>query len=572
MTSPATEVSVAYFTMEAALEPSMPTYSGGLGILSGDTLRASADVAVPQVAVTLLYRQGFFEQHLDASGHQSESPQAWQPEDFLNRCDARVSIEIEGRSVVLTAWLYRVQGVTGHQVPVYLLDADLPENDPADRALTGQLYGGDRRYRLRQEAVLGLGGFAMLRALGYTGLRTFHMNEGHCSFLTLALLAEVSGNGEGIDASPEAIEEVRKHCVFTTHTPVPAGHDWFDMGTVYEVLGPRYAGAIERVPAITEGSLNMTHLGMFFARYTNAVARKHRETARGMHPNHHIESITNGVHAATWVSDPMSMLFDREIPQWRYDNHSLRQALLIPVERVVEAHAHAKRDLLLEVERRNQVHLDPTVLTIGFARRAATYKRADLVFSDIDRLGAIAREGWPLQFVFAGKAHPSDEAGKAIIERVFAARGDLKGKIPVVYIENHDMRLGRLLCSGVDLWLNNPQMPQEASGTSGMKAALNGVPSLSVLDGWWPEGWLEGVTGWSIGGSEDLDADWSSEVESLYYKLRYVIMPLFYGSSTGFARVMRSTIAVNGAYFTAQRMIEEYIENAYALHKIQPSP
>ena len=232
MTSPATEVSVAYFTMEAALEPSMPTYSGGLGILSGDTLRASADVAVPQVAVTLLYRQGFFEQHLDASGHQSESPQAWQPEDFLNPCDARVSIEIEGRSVVLTAWLYRVQGVTGHQVPVYLLDADLPENDPADRALTGQLYGGDRRYRLRQEAVLGLGGFAMLRALGYTGLRTFHMNEGHCSFLPLALLAEVSGNGEGIDASPEAIEEVRKHCVFTTHTPVPAGHDWFDMGTV----------------------------------------------------------------------------------------------------------------------------------------------------------------------------------------------------------------------------------------------------------------------------------------------------------------------------------------------------
>jgi starch phosphorylase len=468
----------------------------------------------------------------------------------------------------VTGWLFRVMGVTGHDVPVYLLDTDLPENDPADRALTGRLYGGDRRYRLRQEALVGLAGVALLRSLGYSDIRTFHMNEGHCSFLTMALLAEVSGEGEPLNTESDALDAVKRRCVFTTHTPVPAGHDRFDLGMVYEVLGSQIASTLEGLPVITEGSLNMTLLGMFFARYVNAVARKHRETARGMHPGHHINSVTNGVHAATWVSPPMAALYDREIPQWRYDNHSLRQALLVPVEEIVEAHAHAKHDLLATIESRSGVKLDANALTIGFARRAATYKRADLVFSDLERLEAIASEGWPLQFVFAGKAHPNDEAGKAIIQRIFDARDSLNGKIPVVYLENHDMDLGRLLCSGVDLWLNNPQMPQEASGTSGMKAALNGVPSLSVLDGWWPEGWLEGVTGWSIGGSADLDADWTSELASLYYKLRYVIIPLFYGSSTGFARVMRSTIAVNGAYFTAQRMLEEYVENAYALHQL----
>jgi glycogen phosphorylase len=553
--------------MEACLESGIPTYSGGLGILAGDTLRAAADLAVPVVGVTLLYRQGFFRQHLDAGGWQTESVYEWDPAEVLQSVESRVSIELEGRTVTIVAWLYFVPGVMGHEVPVYLLDTDLPENDPADRALTGHLYGGDRRYRLRQEALLGLGGIALLRRLGYADFQTYHMNEGHCSFLTLALLAEASGEGDALNMAPEALDAVRRRCVFTTHTPVPAGHDWFELGWVYEVLGWRLASAIEGLPVTNNGSLNMTYLGMFFARFINAVARKHRETARSMHPEHHINSITNGVHAATWVSEPMASLYDREIPQWRHDNHSLRQALLVPVEKIVAAHAQAKRELMAAIEQRNGVKLDPTVLTIGFARRSATYKRADLVFSDIEKLDAIASDGWPLQFVFAGKAHPGDDAGKAIIQRIFAARDSLAGKIPVVYLEEHDMALGRLLCSGVDLWLNNPQMPQEASGTSGMKAALNGVPSLSVLDGWWPEGWLEGVTGWSIGGSVDLDADWTSEVESLYYKLRYVIIPLYYGSSTGFARVMRSTIAVNGTYFTAQRMVEEYIENAYALHE-----
>jgi starch phosphorylase len=552
---------VAYFSMEACLESAMPTYSGGLGVLAGDTLRASADLGLPMVGVMLLYRQGFFRQHLDATGVQSESAQDWDPSTRLRPVDVKVYIEIEGRRVAVTAWEYHVRGVRGYTEPVYLLDTDLPENDAADRRLTGQLYGGDRRYRLHQEVVLGLGGVALLRALGYDRIETFHMNEGHCSFLTLALLEEASRDPARL-GDPDAVEAVRRRCVFTTHTPVSAGHDRFPIGLVQEVVASRYTEALTRL-AIADETLNMTRLGMFFARYINAVARRHAETARAMHPDQRINSVTNGVHVPTWASEPMAELFDREIPQWRYDNHSLRQALMMPVEEIQEAHAHAKRDLLAEIERRNGVQLDPAVLTIGFARRAATYKRADLVFRDLGRLEAIANDGWPLQFVFAGKAHPNDESGKALIRRVFEARDRLKGKIDVVYLENHDMALGRLLCSGVDLWLNNPQKPQEASGTSGMKAALNGVPSLSVLDGWWPEGWVEGVTGWSIGESFTEPSDDALEAESLYYKLRYVIIPLFYGSATGFARVMRSTIALNGSYFTAQRMIEQYVANAY---------
>ena len=566
MTTATYAPTVAYFTMEACLAAGMPTYSGGLGVLAGDTLRAAADLGVPMVGVTMLYRRGFFRQHLDEEGRQTEEPYTWDPQDFVTPLEARVSITLEGRRVLIGAWTFTIRGVTGKDVTIFLLDTDLEENDPEDREIAAQLYGGDRRNRLRQEAVLGLGGIALLKTLGLDGIETYHMNEGHCSFLTLALLDFAAGRTDELDTSPETVAAVREHCIFTTHTPVPAGHDQFYMDLVHSVLEPKYAQAIEHIPVFTDGLLNMTYLGMYFARYVNAVARKHRETARGMHPAHDIKSVTNGVHATTWVSKPMAELYDREIPQWRYDNHALRQALLIPIEKVVEAHARAKRELFDEIAARREVRLDPNVLTLGFARRAATYKRADLIFSDMERLATIAHEGWPMQFVFAGKAHPSDEAGKALIQRVVEAQHQLEGRVPVIYLEEHDMALGRLLCSGVDLWLNNPQKPLEASGTSGMKAALNGVPSLSVLDGWWPEGWLEGVTGWSIGEGMDASDDWRTEVESLYYKLRYVIIPLFYGSSTGFARVMRSTIAVNGAYFTAQRMVEEYIENAYTQH------
>lgn len=561
----ASETRVAYFSMEIGLRTEMPTYSGGLGVLSGDTLRAAADLGVPLVAVTLLYRQGFFRQHLTADGFQTEDQPAWEPERFLEPCGPRVTLTIEGREVVLRAWIYRLQGIHGHEVPIYMLDADLPENAPEDAALTGQLYGGDQRYRLRQEAILGLGGVAMLRALGYDELETYHMNEGHSALLTLALLDEELTARSAGWTDPERIASVRRKCVFTTHTPVPAGHDRFPIGLVYEVLGEEMAETIHQLPCVEGHVLNMTYLGLFFSRYINGVAHLHGQVAQSLYPDYHIKSITNGVHARTWTAEPMAELFDDRLPGWRGDGYMLRRALTIPVDEVMTAHRHAKHALLDEVFRRSGTMLDPAVMTIGFARRAATYKRADLVFGNLDNLRRIAHEAGRIQFIYAGKAHPHDEPAKDIIRRVYAAREALQGDIPVVYLEEHDMTLGKLLCSGVDVWLNNPQRPMEASGTSGMKAALNGVPSLSVLDGWWPEGWVEGVTGWSIGDGVVEVEDPDVERAWLHNKLSYVIIPLFYGSPEGFGRVMRSTIAINGAYFTAQRMLQQYVHEAYTV-------
>ncbi len=553
---------VAYFSMENGIDSKMPTYSGGLGVLAGDMLRAAADLGLPMVAVTLLYRQGFFRQGLSAAGEQTEAHYDWDPSSFLEPLNTHVNVTIEGRNVRLRAWRCSIAGYGGGSVPVYLLDADLPENDPYDRALTGQLYGGDHRYRLCQEVTLGLGGFAMLRALGHDALHTFHMNEGHSALLALALLDEVTGERDLLSATDEDRAEVRRHCVFTTHTPVPAGQDRFYLDLVYKVLGERLTRVIENGAGRQGDQLNLTHLGLTFSRFTNGVARSHQETASAMYPGYDIKAITNGVHAATWVSEPFAELFDREIPQWRADHNYLREATVLSLSDIAEAHSRAKRRLLEEVERRTSRPLDPEALTIGFARRAVAYKRADLLLSNPDALRHIVRQAGPLQIIYAGKAHPQDESGKGLIRRVFSAGEAMRDEIRVVYLEEHDMDLGRLLCAGVDLWLNNPQKPQEASGTSGMKAALNGVPSLSVLDGWWVEGWIEGVTGWAIG--EDVgETRPDDDAAALLNKLGYVIMPLFYQRPDAYARVMRSTIALNGSYFHAQRMVEQYVENAY---------
>jgi glycogen phosphorylase len=450
-------------------------------------------------------------------------------------------------------------------VPIYMLDTDLPENAPEHRELTGQLYGGDQRYRLCQEALLGLGGIALLRELGHDSIQTYHMNEGHSALLTVALLREDGESRPPALPSPGMIARVRSRCVFTTHTQVPAGHDRFPISLVTEVLGEEMAETIHQLPCCEGHVLNMTYLGLFFSRFVNGVSRRHGEVAQALYPDYYVRSITNGVHTATWAAEPFAELFDRRIRGWRLDSQMLRRALNVPVEEVMRAHAQSKRRLFAEVARRTEIQLDPTIMTIGFARRAATYKRADLVFGDIEDLRSIAHDVGRLQFVYAGKAHPHDEPAKEIIRRIFAARNELGDEIPVVYLEEHDMTLGKLLCSGVDLWLNNPQKPMEASGTSGMKAALNGVPSLSVLDGWWPEGWLEGVTGWSIGDALDFQDDPETERLALYNKLNYVIVPLFYGSPVNYGRVMRNTIAVNGAYFSAQRMLQQYVAEAYTV-------
>ena len=561
--TPGQPSAIAYFSMEVGLDPAMPTYSGGLGVLAGDTLRAAADLGVPMVGVTLLYRKGFFHQHLDARGQQSESPSVWYPEEFLEPLEPRVCVTIEGRQVQVRAWRYLVRGVSGHSVPVYFLDTALPENSPWDQTLTDHLYGGDDHYRLCQEVVLGLGGVAMLRALGHERVQLYHMNEGHSALLTLALLEEQT-EGRGVRAATKAdTEAVHERCVFTTHTPVPAGHDQFPLDMVRRALGEERTVALEAAECCLNGTLNMTYLALVFSHYINGVSQRHHEVSHSMFPSYPINSITNGVHATTWTVPAFQNLYDRHIPEWRGDNLYLRYAISIPLDEIQQAHAEAKRELLAEVKRRTGVRLDPAAMTLGFARRATTYKRADLLLSDLDRLKRIAREVGPLQVIYGGKSHPRDESGKAIIQRIFEAAAALGDAVRVVYLEEYDMALGKYLCAGVDLWLNSPQKPHEASGTSGMKAALNGVPSLSVLDGWWIEGHVEGVTGWSIGDDWEPESNPDKETASLYDKLEYVILPMFYGRATAYAAVMRSCIAINGSFFNAQRMMLQYLENAY---------
>lgn len=565
MNNPTDDRSIAYFSMEIALEAGMPTYSGGLGVLAGDTIRSAADLRVPMVAVTLLHRKGYFYQRLDANGWQTEEAVEWAIGDFLEEVPGRVSLTLEGRTVSLRCWKYEVNGIGGFNVPVYFLDTDVSENSEWDRTLTHFLYGGDQRYRLCQEVVLGIGGVRMLRALGYYNIERFHMNEGHSSLLTLELLDEEARKAGRKTISRSDIELVRRRCVFTTHTPVPAGHDQFPLDLVARVLGRREVFDMKDV-FCCENLLNMTFLGFNLSHYINGVAKKHGEVSRLMFAGYKIDAITNGVHAATWVSKPFQGLFDRYLPGWREDNFNLRYALKIPREDVWRAHAQAKERLIRHVNRSTNAGMDMDVLTIGFARRATTYKRGDLLFTDIERIKGISSKAGPFQVVYSGKAHPQDRGGKEVIKRIFDAKNLLRDHVRVVYLNNYDMELAKVIIPGVDVWLNTPQPPLEASGTSGMKAAMNGVPSLSVLDGWWIEGHIEGVTGWSIGENEMAigeSHDSSKDALYLYEKLERDIIPLFYRERDCFIDMMRYSIALNGSFFNTQRMLQQYVLKAY---------
>ena len=569
MSNPAT---IAYFTMEIGLDEAIPTYSGGLGMLAGDTVRSAADEGLPLVAVSLAHRKGYFRQRLDAAGAQSEEPMPWPIEQLLQPVTARAALEIEGRTVAIRAWRYDVKGVNGTQVPVFLLDTDLPENDPRDRALTDFLYGGDERYRLCQEVILGIGGVRMLRALGYDAIRRFHMNEGHASLLVVELGYELARR-EGSGITDDIQRRVKPLCVFTTHTPVPTGHDQFALRLVAQVITGY--GDMFRERALQfclNGVLNMTYLALDNSHYINGVAKRHGEISRHMFAQYKIDSITNGVHAATWAHPALAALFDRHIEDWRGDNASLRYAMGIPKQELWAAHLAAKQALLDRVNALSGVGLVGNAFTIGFARRATAWKRADLLFHDLARLASIHERAGPFQVIYAGKAHPHDESGKDLIRRLYTAIAALRDRIHVVYLEEYDMALARALVAGVDLWLNTPQPPLEASGTSGMKAAINGVPQLSVLDGWWREGCIEGITGWAIGASGNAIADGATgqgadeaglDADSLYAKLEMVVLPLFHRDQDRYLDVMRQTIALNGSWFNTDRMLDQYIRKAY---------
>jgi len=550
---------VAYFSMEIAINTGMPTYSGGLGVLAGDTLRSAADLGVPLVAFTLLHRKGYFQQHLDSKGVQTEDVQSWNPSDFCSEEPARVTVSIENRVVTVRTWRYDLVGRYGHVVPIYLLDTDLDGNSGWDRGLTDHLYGGDTNYRLQQEIVLGMGGARMANALGHR-VNVYHMNEGHAALLTLALLESQLGGGPLVVATESDIDLVRQKCVFTTHTPVPAGHDRFSTEQTIRILGGERTARLERLGCFRDGMLNMTLLALRFSRYANGVAMQHAKVSRAMFPEFAINSITNGVHAPTWVSEPIQQLLDANFSSWRRDNLYLRNAIDLPEKDILSAHARAKEGLLAEVAARTGLVLNPNVLTLGFARRVATYKRATLLFTDPARLVEIATAAGGLQIIYAGKAHPQDEPGKVLIQQVVEDAAKFSNDVlRVVYLENYDWDLGALLTAGVDVWVNTPKRPYEASGTSGMKAALNGVPSLSILDGWWIEGCIEGFTGWAI---ED-GADDAEEATSLYKKLESAVVPLYLDAPEKWARLMRNTLAFNGSYFNTNRMVKQYTHNAY---------
>lgn len=555
------EPKIAYFSMEIGLSKDIPTYSGGLGVLAGDTIKSAADLRLPLVAVTLLTKKGYFRQVLDERGRQREEPEEWEPLRFMIPLPQRVSVEIEGRTVNIQAWLYEVRSLTGGVVPVFFLDTDIDENTGPDREITHYLYGGDRAYRLKQEMVLGIGGTRMLNKLGFH-IKKYHMNEGHASLLAVELLREFKRDIEEVwdERLVWDVERVKDLCVFTTHTPVEAGHDKFPYELVSRIMGdfiPLYV--LQDLGG--KDHLNMTLLALNLSKYVNGVAKKHGEVSKNMFPGYEIHAITNGVHSFTWTCDSFKRLYDKYLPGWANEPELFVRVGRIPDEEIWEAHMEAKRNLLNFVREKTGVEMSPDIFTIGFARRATAYKRADLLFSDIERLERIGKGR--LQIIYAGKAHPKDEAGKFLIERIFVIKEKLKHSIKIVYLENYNIEVASKLVSGVDVWLNTPLRPLEASGTSGMKATHNGVPNFSVLDGWWIEGHIEGFTGWAIGPSPDVPADPSRDADDLYNKLENIILPTFYNDRHTWIRIMQNAIGKNAYYFNSHRMMRRYVTEAY---------
>ena len=559
------EPKIAYFSMEIGLRPDIPTYSGGLGVLAGDTLRSAADLNLPFVAVTLIYRKGYFHQKIDDKGHQIELPAEWDPSLLMTTAPEKVTITMEGKPVYIQAWIYFVESVRGGNIPVIFLDTNLPENTPENRGLTDSLYGGDENYRLKQEAILGIGGVRMLRKLGFQ-IKKYHMNEGHAALLTLELLHEYKKDIEAVwdESYIWDFEAVRDLCVFTTHTPVEAGHDKFSYDLYNSIFGGYFPEKVLRKLA-GEKYINMTLLGFNLSKYINGVAKKHGAVSENMFPGYRINAITNGVHSYTWTSESLKKVYDKYLPGWANEPELFVRVGVIPDEELWDAHFETKRKLIDYAKSAAHVDLDYDKFTIGFARRATAYKRADLLFYDIDKLERIGTG--KIQIIYAGKAHPKDTEGKQLIERIFSYIQRLKGKINIAFIQDYDMEVALKLVSGVDVWLNTPLKPLEASGTSGMKAAHNGVVNFSVLDGWWIEGHIEGYTGWSIGpaptdAGSDKDMN-KIDAEDLYKKLENTIIPTYYDDRKTWVRMMQNAIGKNAYYFNSHRMMRRYVTEAY---------
>ena len=551
--------SIAYFTMEIGIRPEMHTYSGGLGILAGDAARTAADLGLPMVFVTLASRSGYLRQEIDPRGEQIDHADPWNPEDYAHSVGVMIAVEIEGRTVWIRSWLYELSSPLQRRVPILLLDTNIQENDPCDRGITDRLYGGDKADRIRQEIVLGIGGERLLRALGFA-IETYHLNEGHAAFLALSLLLR---NRRGSEKAPTyEFDRVREQCVFTTHTPIEAGHDRFEYHDVRRILGDIVA--LDQLKLLAgDDCLNMTHLALSLSGYVNGVAQRHAQTAQNMFPGYRVRAITNGAHVPTWMHPGIAAVVQDHVPHWAREPVSLFKVDDVSGEALWSAHQRAKAELIVEIKRLTGVEMRLDAPLLGFARRMTGYKRPDLLFHDVERLREINAR-YPLQIVMAGKAHPNDREGKALICAIHADIGEVK-PLMAAFLPNYDMRVAARLVAGADVWLNTPLPPLEASGTSGMKAAFNGVLNFSVLDGWWIEGWDEGVTGWAIG-KDDGPVDAAAVAAELYRKLETIILPLYYTDRERWIRMMKQAIGKIGSVFNSQRMMRRYVTEAYVRH------
>jgi glycogen phosphorylase len=580
---------VAYFSPEFGIEASLPVYSGGLGVLAGDHLKAAGDLGVPLVAFGLFYRRGYFRQSV-AQGRQQERFPELDPEALglvLERdasgAPLHVDVELDDETVQVQVWHRDVRGCR-----LYLLDSDVSGNSDAGRAVTDVLYGGDREHRIRQELVLGIGGARAVAALGLTP-SVYHLNEGHAVFLTLERIRALVQES-GVEFS-DALETVRRSTVFTTHTPVPAGNELFEVDLAARYLEPLAEECnvpvetlLELGGAPDEEEFGLTPLALRTSGHANGVSRVHggvsREMWQALWPELDrdeipIRHVTNAVHAPTWISPELQAQLERVGVRLLGDpdKQEWERALDLDARELWELHSRAKERLLDVVARRGSggrlggEALDPEALTIGFARRFATYKRAALLFSDVPAFARLlADPERPIQFVFAGKAHPADTAGKDVLAEVVRVAGGRDARGRVAFVPDYDMELASLLVQGVDVWLNNPRLPYEASGTSGMKAALNGILNLSVLDGWWPEAYSPEI-GWALSDAIAAEGD-DAEAEELRRLLSEEVGPVYYERDPTalplrWVEMMRKSIATVGARFNGARMVAEYVDRFY---------
>ncbi|HUL04366.1 MAG TPA: alpha-glucan family phosphorylase [Gemmatimonadales bacterium] len=596
---------IAYFCAEFGVHNSVPIYSGGLGVLAGDHCKTASDLGVPLVGVGLLYTQGYFDQRIRVDGWQEDAADQFDPSlTPLERLQGPngepwlVQLRTSGRNVGVGVWRMMVG-----RVPLFLLDTDLEENDPADRALSHRLYGGGLDLRLRQEWILGAGGVRVLRALGHEPA-AWHSNEGHPAFMLVERLRELTTRGVRFE---DAVKQIRATSLFTTHTPVPAGHDAFSRTQVEECLGPIWDEmCVDRDalldlghhPGEERGRFHMAVTAIRLSGRVNAVSRRHGEVSRrlwaGMWPDRSpdrvpIGYVTNGVHLTTWMSHRIGELLNAHLgADWMTRADEPRffdKVLTLDDAKLWEVHLQMKTALLRairdEARRRwaeqwtEALHLvgagtllDERAFTIGFARRFATYKRADLLFRDVDRLQRLLVDPWrPVQIVFAGKAHPADDPGKQVLQHVYQLSRQSRFEGRIAFVEDYEMHLAHRLVQGVDLWLNMPRPPLEASGTSGMKAGLNGVPQLSTLDGWWAEG-FDGGNGWVIPPSGDGSDGDAADADALYNLLEREVVPLYYardsrGIPVHWTEKMKGAVRAAAQRFTAQRMVREYVTDHY---------